>query len=277
MSSPFPGMDPFLERPSIFPDFHDAFVSELRNEIARILPPPYFAGLRSRNWVEEASRPVFPDVSVFRSTDSGTAVAIEEPAVETEVRPVTVLLDEISESYIEIRYAPDGERLVTSIELLSPANKTPGAQGQDLYLQKQQEVLASDVSLIEIDLLRGGSHTTAIVLQKLRESVGASTYHIRLRRADQRFRRTIYPIQLWNRLPQLEVPLLPEHGSVTVALQPAMNRCYELGRYHLRAKYREPVPAPALRPGEAAYVARCLAAVPPASTPVENRNGNTDS
>lgn len=264
MPSPFPGMDPFLERPSIFPDFHDAFVSELRNEIARVLPAPYFAGLRSRIWIEESSRAVSPDVSLFasppeRTSGMETAVALAEPVMETEVHPVTVLLDEVSESFLEIRYAPDGERLVTSIELLSLANKTLGSQGQGLYLQKQQELLASDVSLIEIDLLRAGTHTTAIAPQKLRESVGDATYHILLRRADQRFRRIIYPIRLWNPLPKLEVPLLPEHGSVTVALQPLLDRCYDSGRYDLRAKYSEPSPAPALSPAEAEYVARKLA------------------
>jgi hypothetical protein len=256
-------MDPFLERPSLFSDLHDTFVSELRNDIARVLPAPYFAGLRSRIWIEEASRSIFPDVSVSRSLVEdvgvgGAALAVVEPAIESEVRPVTVSLDEISETSLEIRYAPDGERLVTSVELLSLANKTSGAQGQSLYLQKQQEILASDVNLIEIDLLRAGNHTTAIGLQKLRESVGVTTYHMLVRRADERFRRTIYPIQLWNPLPRLEVPLLPEHGSVSVLLQPILDRCYELGRYHLRARYEEPVPAPALNVAEAEYVARRL-------------------
>src|SRR5690242_11351705 len=51
------------------------------------------------------------------------------------------------------------ERLVTTVEILSLANKTPGAKGRDLYLRKQQEILESSTHLVEIDLLRGGQHT----------------------------------------------------------------------------------------------------------------------
>ena len=30
MPSPFPGMDPFLEHPDVFSDFHDSFITYLR-------------------------------------------------------------------------------------------------------------------------------------------------------------------------------------------------------------------------------------------------------
>lgn len=270
MPSPFPGMDPFVERPAIFADFHDAFVNELRNDIARRLPPPYFSGLRSRIWIEERARPIYPDVTVVRpesnggwsGSGGGTAVAVE-PGTDVETLPVTITLEELSETFLEVRYAPDGERLVTSIEVLSPANKTPGDRGQSLYLQKQSELLESDVHLIEIDLLRGGTHTTAIAPSALHRGGGDSTWHILLRRSDRPIELTVYPIQIWHRLPKLEVPLLPEHGAITVPLQPLFDRCYEFGRYDLRAKYDEPLPPPPLRPVEAEYVAQRLAAAFP--------------
>ena len=71
--------------------------------------------------------------------------------------------DERREIFVEIRTkAPDDqERVVTTIEVLSLANKTPGEKGRDLYLRKQREVLDGDIHLVEIDLLRGGTHTTA--------------------------------------------------------------------------------------------------------------------
>ncbi len=203
------------------------------------------------------------DAPVAWSADGGTSAAVAEPETETETLPVTVMLNEIREPYIEIRYAPDGERLVTSIEMLSLSNKTPGNAGQNLYLAKQEELLRSRVNLIEIDFLRGGAHSTCMAQEFMRGAAGPSTWHIVSRPTERRFYRLIYPIQIWHRLPKLEVPLLPEHGSVTVPLQPLMDRCYELGRYHLRAKYDEPVPPPALRPNEADYVARRLAAAFP--------------
>ena len=41
------------------------------------------------------------------------------------------------------------------IELLSPANKTPGPD-REQYLAKRMELLNGPVHLVEIDLLRGG-------------------------------------------------------------------------------------------------------------------------
>lgn len=44
MPSPFPGMDPYLENPEIFPDFHDSVITYLREYLQACLPEPYFAG-----------------------------------------------------------------------------------------------------------------------------------------------------------------------------------------------------------------------------------------
>ncbi len=46
-------------------------------------------------------------------------------------------------------------RLVTVLELLSPTNKTPGADRNE-YLAKRAEILAGGTHLVEIDLGRGG-------------------------------------------------------------------------------------------------------------------------
>ena len=51
--------------------------------------------------------------------------------------------------------------MVTTIEVLSPRNKTAGSEGRKLYRQKQREILSSDTHLLEIDLLRAGQHTVA--------------------------------------------------------------------------------------------------------------------
>ena len=56
MPSPFPGMDPFLEHPDIFPDFHDSFITHLREQDpgaasaalhCRSRPPGVDRGLRA--------------------------------------------------------------------------------------------------------------------------------------------------------------------------------------------------------------------------------------
>lgn len=57
--------------------------------------------------------------------------------------------------------AGSGDRVITAIEVLSPSNKAPG-EGQTLYRRKQGERAEGKVSLVEIDLLRGGERVLAI-------------------------------------------------------------------------------------------------------------------
>src|SRR4051812_42591652 len=174
MPSPFPGMDPFLEHPATFPAIHGSWITYLREFLQARLPEPYFAESGERLWVEATERSIGPDVDVLRGDQpSPPAVGGQEGvAVATTAQPlvITVPHEERRETWLEIRSAtPDGERVVTTIEVLSPTNKTPGPKGRTLYLQKQQEILDSDVHLVEIDLLRAGTHTTAVPLDLLRK------------------------------------------------------------------------------------------------------------
>jgi Protein of unknown function (DUF4058) len=45
--SPFPGMDPYLEAPSIWPDVHTNLMSIFREQLAPLLAPKYLAELMS--------------------------------------------------------------------------------------------------------------------------------------------------------------------------------------------------------------------------------------
>ena len=48
MPSPFPGMDPYLEAPDIWPDFHHAVAGQISSELNRRLPPPGYGRLKMR-------------------------------------------------------------------------------------------------------------------------------------------------------------------------------------------------------------------------------------
>src|SRR5262249_38963893 len=48
MPSLFPGMDPYLEAPDIWPDLHDALAGEIRAALNNSLPAPYYARLEMR-------------------------------------------------------------------------------------------------------------------------------------------------------------------------------------------------------------------------------------
>lgn len=47
-------------------------------------------------------------------------------------------------------------RVMTVMELLSPANKRTKGDGRHVYMMKRQEILSSPTQLVELDLLRGG-------------------------------------------------------------------------------------------------------------------------
>src|SRR3989442_1271435 len=48
MPSPFPGMDPYLEHPNLFPGLHNRLVAVLSESLQAKLPPPYFAEIGER-------------------------------------------------------------------------------------------------------------------------------------------------------------------------------------------------------------------------------------
>ena len=100
MPSPFPGMDPFLEDPAVFPDLHGRLIFCLSDALNATLPAPYFTGIASRVWVETSRRRIEPDVNVLRPGETlnggvhagggagGVAVA-EAVATEPIVIPFT--------------------------------------------------------------------------------------------------------------------------------------------------------------------------------------------
>ena len=224
MPSPFPGMDPHLESPEIFSDFHGSFITYLREALQALLPARYFAALGRRLWAEFAH-------------------------------------DEFREPFVEIyTRGEEGKRLVASIEVLSLANKTPGEHGRELYRKKQKELLGSQVHLVEIDFLRGGEHTTAVPLEAARDACGPFDYHVSVRPFDDLDTFYVYPVRLEDRLPPVEIPLLPGDPPVTLDLQAVFNRCYDAGPYAREVRYGvDPVISP-LGPGRAAWVRQTVQA-----------------
>ncbi len=243
MASPFPGMDPYLENPEIFPDFHDSMIFCLRESLQASLPSPYFAALGRRVWIEVSRRSIGPDVEIRQRQPRGPSSVGRDPTGGLAVvkrpsaRPVVVRVahDEFREPFIEIYMRSDeGKRLVSSIEVLSYSNKTPGEHGRDLYLRKQKEIFASKVHLVEIDLLRGGEHATAVPRDLACEACGEFDYHVSLHDFTDLETFYVYPIQLDERLPQVDIPLLPGDAPVRLDFQAAFDRCYVQG--HTRRK-----------------------------------------
>jgi hypothetical protein len=235
-------MDPFLEHPHFFPGLHTAMHFCIREALQPRLPAPYFAEISERVWIESSARYVEPDTTVIHSggrdeSEAGGVAVATRMGAQPLVFEVTD--DERTETEVEIRTRRDdeGERLVAVIEVLSLTNKTPGEKGRELYLEKQREILNSPVHLVEIDLLRGGEHTTPMFLERLRLKAGAFDYHVSVHRFDQPGRFFIYPCKLEGPLPEIAIPLLPGDGDVPLDLQAVFTRAYDTGPYRRRVRY----------------------------------------
>src|SRR5690349_13471038 len=116
MSSPFTGMNPYLEQEDAWKDFHDSFLPQLRGVLAPQVSPHYIVKIEEHVFIHEPPADErllmgYSDVSLSRSNGpSGalaSAVSIQAPA---RIRIPSV--DFEKHIYLEIRDRQDRE-LVT--------------------------------------------------------------------------------------------------------------------------------------------------------------------
>jgi hypothetical protein len=252
MSMIFPGMDPYLEAPQVWTDVHASFIVYLREQLQPLLRPRYIVAVESRVFVEDPLReyPIIPDAWVRRTrTDeaSGTVAVLEaDEAVEVYVTPLHT-----EETYVTIRDRQSGQRVVTVIELVSPANKYAGPWRVS-YVAKQKDVLDSTAHLVEIDLLRLGPHVLAVP-EVSTYAYRPYDYLVCVNPAiDCRKRFSLYPRRLRARLPRIRLPLAAPDADIVLDLQAVLVRTYEAGGYEDRVDYTAPC-RPALAPEDQAW------------------------
>lgn len=262
MRSPFPGMDPYIEQPRLWIDFHNDLASEIRAQLNAQIRPNYFARLTPYTTYEAVEvaqsrvQAIRADVGVLQRTPRPqpmAGVAVMDVAIDPAPEENSTLLEMALELLsVEIRSA-GAETLITAIEILSPVNKLLSHDAYWDYQRKRRELLHSSAHLMEIDLLRGGARPA------LDQPVHAAPYYITLSRAEQRPRIAIWPIQLNSRLPVLPVPLTKPDPDAPLNLAEIVAAVYERGGYDAQIDYHQPVPAPALSQAEAAWVDKLLA------------------
>ena len=247
MRSPFPGMDPFLEL--YWGDVRHRLITYMADAVQPGLPGDLRARVEERVFVDadrEKQREIIPVVHIaetegWRGGGGGGTAVLEEVDVDVEVaEPMLFELQdvEVTEGFIEIRER-GGARVVTVIEVLSPSNKRKG-EGRKKYLKKQREVLASDASLVEIDLLRGGKRTLAVT--------DIPTAHARdalvcISPGWRRSRRELYALPFASKLPNIPIPLRPQEKPILVDLQALVDHVYDAGRYS-DIDYTQPLEPP---------------------------------
>lgn len=258
MASPFPGMDPYIEARRLWSDFQHDLASEIRAQLNALIQPAYYATAVTYvayDVIEIAQpelRTIAPDVGVWRTelrAGGRTASLVIDPP---EAQSLVQMEVQTRLANVEVRQA-GMDKLVTAIEILSPINKRMGRQLEQ-YLRKRQELLRSDVHVMEIDLLRGGERTP------LERPVPPAAYYTTLARATSRPFVDVWPIQLTQRLPVLPVPLITPDPDAPLDLGALVREIYQRGAYATRIDYQQPIPPPPLDPQQKAWVDLLLSA-----------------
>jgi len=135
----------------------------------------------------------------------------------------------------------DSRRVVTVVEMLSPANKSTGKDGE-AYLAKRQDYLRTHTNLVEIDFLRRGRRPPVEV------PMPRADYYIIVCRGIDYPQAGVWPLSVRDRLPPIPIPLDPGVISVKLELEPCFQKAYEEGRYDLDVNYEEPPTAPLAEP-----------------------------
>jgi hypothetical protein len=264
MKSPFPGMDPYLER--CWLDLHPRLIVASANALQRQLGEALTASIGERVLVEDTlgySRRIEPDVRVVETArlathaDGGGAAVAVATAVATLTAPVrlTEVSEPITERFIEIIDRSTGGRVITAIEFVSPSNKVAG-DGLERYRQKQDECYNAKVSLVEVDLTRMGIRRL-LCHRWARARQYESTYQVSVWRAASPLGVDLYPIPLRQRLPEISIPLRPRDADVKLDLQAILDACYDDARYDRSVDYRQPLDPP-LDETDAAWVRSLL-------------------
>jgi Protein of unknown function (DUF4058) len=249
MPSPFPGMDPYLERHNVWPDVHSALIVATRDTLAPQVAPAYYVAIEERTYIVALDSTEFvgrPDVAVI--TAQTEARPVSEAATATAVASVaqTVVLpqfEEVRERYLEIRDTQT-HAVVTAVQILSPSNKAPG-EGRAAYEEKRRQVLSTLTNLVEIDLLRGGKPMEM-------QPPPQGDYCILVGAGWERPRARLYACSIRQALPEVPVPLRRGEQEARLPLGKLLADIYARAYYDLRLDYRQP-PEPPLAPPDAAW------------------------
>ena len=258
MPSPFPGMDPFVENPRLWPNVHNSLIAAMRDRLGQQLRPKYYVGIEERAYLTDGDDPaaevIVPDLQIVEphptwsnddSNEGGIAVDVAERVITT-----TLIDTEIREPRLEILDA-QSRAVITVIEVLSPSNKIRGAYGRESYLRKREEVLNSKTHLVEIDLLRGGSS----FLPKLKRR--GFDYFVHVSRAGQRPKGELWRIRLNQRLPPILIPLKAGDDDATLDFQEVFTSVYDHAGFDMIVSYRD-TPDPPLNAEQAAWADQWL-------------------
>ncbi len=257
-TSPFPGMDPYLERH--WPSVHAQLVSGASRLLNRLLPDDLVARPEERTTIgfdDDANllRRVVPDARVFEVDDEPSTSPAAGPATVTAPFKLMLESEPAVERFVTILNAAD-ERLVTVVEFVSPTNKT--LDGADTYLAKRGELLAAGVHVVEVDLVRRGNWRR-LLEPHFCPRAAVAEYRAGVRVGSEPSAVYLFPAALRHPLPSVPVPLRRADPPVLLDVQQLVADAYAEDRYGRTIDYAA-APDPPLSPADAAWADALLRA-----------------
>jgi Protein of unknown function (DUF4058) len=183
----YPGINPHLNSMLQQPDgdwqsFHAYHLINIAQILNQILPSGYKAKpeqslqIKIYNPPDEIISKSRGDVLIIREHPfHEQPTASVERSAPTLTLPMTQVITEMDELTALVIYK--GNKPITRIELLSPANKPPGSHYPN-YLAKRNETLYSGLRFVEIDYLHERRPTTHQLFSYADNENGAYPYHV---------------------------------------------------------------------------------------------------
>ncbi len=226
----FPGMDPYLEQPNLWPQVHNRLIVAIADELTPQIAPHYRVSIEERIYTstEQDLRVGIADIAIRDRTPKLVNINTTKSALADPVKVHVPLPIEIKERFLQVRVSQTGE-VVCVIEILSPANKR-GGKGRSTYERKRQQILGSQTSLVEIDLLKQGQPMPLI-------EETDSRYRVLVSRGYSRPEADLYPFRLQDPIPTFPVPLRKREAEPLVDLQRLLDEVYDRARFDLAIDY----------------------------------------
>jgi hypothetical protein len=245
--SPFPGMDPYLERADRWSGVHARVIAVLGEILTHRVTPHFFVDSEDNVYIMDAADPgrsvVRPDVFVVDGRRDGSPGAVRGQIAAPLLLDLPAAL-EVRAPFLQIIDTSNRE-VVATIGVLSPINKVQGSSGQRDFLRKRDLVLRSDAHWLEIDLLRAGTRAPDL------PQYGA--YAAVLHRAGAG-RLEAWITGLRDPLPTIAVPLRAPQADVPLDLQEVVETVYDRYRYDTGIDYSVDPPPPALAAAESSWL-----------------------
>lgn len=125
MQNPFPGMNPYLEHPGLWPQVHNRLIVEIADAITPQVAPKYRVSIEERICTTTEVLPLvgIADVAIAQRPEQAGSAGAPQLTVPRQVQ--VPLPMEVTERFLEVRLVRTNA-VICVIEVLSPSNKRPG-------------------------------------------------------------------------------------------------------------------------------------------------------